>query len=95
MSLTMDRQIFYCGQINLDMVGIIVNISNCNPSIVLAQPRKTRPYLTERLLMGRKESNKRTNKLIVGRYIKHDWYHCKCLNLWTGKLDMFCKIVIV
>ena len=25
------------------------------PSLVLAQPRKTRPCLTERLLMGRKE----------------------------------------
>ena len=28
-----------------------------NPSLVLVQPRKTRPYITERLLMGRKESN--------------------------------------
>ena len=28
------------------------------PSLVLVQPRKTRPCLTERLLMGRKESNK-------------------------------------
>ena len=27
------------------------------PSLVLVQPRKTRPCLTERLLMGRKESN--------------------------------------
>ena len=32
-----------------------------NPSLVLVQPRKTRPYITERLLMGRKESNQ-TNK---------------------------------
>ena len=31
------------------------------PILVLVQPRKTRPCLTERLLMGRKESN-RTNK---------------------------------
>ena len=31
------------------------------PSLVLVQPRKTRPCLTERLLMGRKES-KQTNK---------------------------------
>ena len=30
-------------------------------SLVLFQPRKTRPYLTERLMMGRKESNQ-TNK---------------------------------
>ena len=27
------------------------------PSLVLVQPRKTRPCLTERLLIGRKESN--------------------------------------
>ena len=32
-----------------------------NPSLVLVQPRKTRPYITDRLLMGRKESNQ-TNK---------------------------------
>ena len=32
------------------------------PSLVLVQPRKTRPCLTERLLMGRKESNQTTNK---------------------------------
>ena len=30
---------------------------NINPSLVLVQPRKTCPYITERLLMGRKESN--------------------------------------
>ena len=30
---------------------------NINPSLVLVQPRKTRPFITERLLMGRKESN--------------------------------------
>ena len=28
-----------------------------NPSLVLVYPRKTRPYITEILLMGRKESN--------------------------------------
>ena len=32
-----------------------------NPSLVLVQPRNTRPYITERLLVGRKESNQ-TNK---------------------------------
>ena len=32
------------------------------PSLVLVQPRKTRPCLNERLLMGRKESNQ-TNYL--------------------------------
>ena len=28
-----------------------------NPSLGLVQPRKTCPFITERLLMGRKESN--------------------------------------
>ena len=36
------------------------------PSLVLVQPRKTRPCLTERLLMGRKESNQtKSNMLII------------------------------
>ena len=40
----------------------IVSLSkNINPSLVLVQPRKTRPFITERLFMGRKESNQ-TNK---------------------------------
>ena len=30
---------------------------NINPSLVLVQHRKTYPFITERLLMGRKESN--------------------------------------
>ena len=29
---------------------------NIYPSLVLVQPRKTRPFITERLLMGRTES---------------------------------------
>ena len=37
---------------------------NINPSLVLVQPRKTRPFITERLLMGHKESNQ-TNKQII------------------------------
>ena len=36
----------------------VVSLSkNINPSLVLVQPRKTRPFITERLLMGGKESN--------------------------------------
>ena len=42
----------------------VVSLSkDINPSLVLVQPRKTRPFITERLLMGRKESNQ-TNKLL-------------------------------
>ena len=40
----------------------VVSLSkNIIPGLVLVQPRKTRPFITERLLMGRKESNKQTN----------------------------------
>ena len=36
----------------------VVSLSkNIHPSLVLVHPRKTRPFITERLLMGRKESN--------------------------------------
>ena len=44
----------------------VVSLSkNINPSLVLVQPRKTRPFITERLLMGRKESNQTNKKLVV------------------------------
>ena len=40
----------------------VVSLSkNINPRLVLVQPRKTCPFITERLLMGCKESNQ-TNK---------------------------------
>ena len=41
----------------------VVSLSKTiNPSLVLVQPRKTHPFITERLLMGCKESNQ-TNKI--------------------------------
>ena len=37
----------------------VVSLSkNINPSLALVQPRKISPFITERLLMGGKESNK-------------------------------------
>ena len=39
---------------------------NIDPSLVLVQPRKTCPFISERLLMGRKESNQ-TNKQLVSK----------------------------
>ena len=36
-----------------------------DPSLVLVQLRKTCPYITERLLMGRKESNQTNNPFLV------------------------------
>ena len=58
--LTWDR-----GAAGLSLTGITVLWSlsrTIYPSLVLVQTRKTHPCLTERLLMGRKESNQ-TNKL--------------------------------
>ena len=46
----------------------VVSLSkNINTSLVLVQLRKTCPFITERLLMGRKESNqtKQTNNMTV------------------------------
>ena len=40
---------------------IVSLIKNMNSSLVLVQPRKTRPLITERLMMGHNESNQ-TNK---------------------------------
>ena len=50
----------------------VVSLSkNINPSLELVQPRKTRPFITERLLIGRKESNQ-TNIMVtcmsLGKY---------------------------
>ena len=40
----------------------VVSLSeNVNPGLVLVQPKKTRPFITEILLMGHKESNKKNN----------------------------------
>ena len=50
----------------------VVSLSkNINPSLVLVQPRKTRPFITERLLMGRKESNPTKTK-----YLQSKWMLC-------------------
>ena len=48
----------YMGVAAISAVSLSKNI---NPSLVLVQPRKARPFITERLLMGRTESNQ-TNK---------------------------------
>ena len=45
----------------------LVSLSkNINPSLVLVKPRKTRPFITEILLMGCKESNPTKNKQKYG-----------------------------
>ena len=40
------------------VTALCPRIRHINPSLVLVQPRKTRPYKTDRLLMGHNKSNK-------------------------------------
>ena len=56
-SLTRDR-----GAVCSSLTSVRSLSKNINPSLVLVQPRKTRPFITERLLMGRKISNKTKTK---------------------------------
>ena len=53
----------------------IVSLSkNINPSLVLVQPRKTHPFKTERLLMGRKESNQTKSRTMQCMYAHKKWH---------------------
>ena len=64
--LTRDR-----GAAGLSLSGVAalcLSARHINPSLVLVQHGKTRPYITERLLMARKESNQTKH-----RDISH-WY---------------------
>ena len=48
----------------------VVSLSkNINPSLVLVQPRKTRPFITERLLMGTPYLNKNSAKSFCGFFL--------------------------
>ena len=61
--------------------------SHIYPSLVLVQPRKTRPRLTERLLMGRKESNQ-TKKITIAKVVNRrrtamkQRYKCNWTSTW-------------
>ena len=55
---------------------IVSSSKNINPSLVLVQPRKTRPYITERLLMGRKESNETKKIESQHSFWKHHILQC-------------------
>ena len=58
---------------------------NINTSLVLVQPRKTRPFITERLLMGRKESNQ-TKRIDTAVPTKSDSDVKFCLQLFSKTL---------
>ena len=40
-----------------------------NPSLVLVQPKKIGPFITERLLMGRKESNQTNKNHVIAHFM--------------------------
>ena len=46
---------------------VVSSSKNINSSLVLVQPRKTCPFITERLLMGRKKSSKTNKKTLLAR----------------------------
>ena len=62
------------GSMGLSLTGIVVlEQESIYQSFVLVQPRKTCPYITERLLMGRKELKQKKNKnqpLYKPRHVK-------------------------
>ena len=63
----------------------VVSLSkNINPSLVLVQPRKTRPFITERLLMGRKESNQTNKQTVPSEFNKQNCQRFQHLLLFTS-----------
>ena len=63
----------------------VVSLSkNINPSLVLVQPRKTRPFITERLLMGRKESNQTNLEFLSTSLKSSEPTHVKILHCWKS-----------
>ena len=63
----------------------VVSLSKyINPSLVLVQPRKTRPYITERLLMGRVKNQINHQSINQSKIISQkcsSWCHLpKCTN---------------
>ena len=61
-----------------------------NPGLVLVQPRKTCPFITERLLMGRKESNQ-TNKQKPATPRSPVEHSATSLLKWSVELNCFSK----
>ena len=66
--LTQDRRA--AGSSLTGVTALCPRARHINPSLVLVQPRKTRPFITERLLIGHIESN-RTNKQNQPVKLKH------------------------
>ena len=58
---------------------------NINPSLVLVQPRKTRPFITGRLMMGRKAIKQNTNNMQCARSIQMDVIYHGQLTISVGE----------
>ena len=71
----------------------VVSLSkNINPSLVMVQPRKIRLFITERLLMGRKESNqtnKQNKSFLKGCFLYYCLYNNKSPTI-KGVFLYFC-----
>ena len=53
----LSRDLRASGSSLIGVAALCPTARHINPSLVLVHPRKTRPFITERVLMGRKESN--------------------------------------
>ena len=68
----------------------VVSLSkNIDPSLVLVQPRKTRPFITEILLMERKESNQANKQDNTSQMVQaHRMTHTLCtIHVFTAQND--------
>ena len=72
---------------------------NINPSLVLVQPRKTRPFVTERLLMGRKESNQTNKQNLIKMQLVFIEFRklakCRICNIGLKNLVYFLKSITI
>ena len=57
------------------LTALCPSARHINPSLVLVQPRKTRPYITERLLMEHKESNQTKTFDLLFSCLFREYHH--------------------
>ena len=70
----------------------VVSLSkNFNSSLVLFQPRKTQPFITERLLMGRKESNQ-ASKIVNFPFLDGDVPHSPSYSVYISHLICLARV---
>ena len=72
---------------------------NINPSLALGQPRRNRPFITERLLMGRKELNQTHHTAMTIEQHMLSQHHFQCVmyikhmyNACVTDFNLFVKV---